>query len=141
MESIGVKNDTRYEEYFITDYEFPCQISEYDSIFKLNDTLNSLSSDELEFLNDPTLEAAQSIVSERDYDEPLTIMHTDDISELIAYKLENGEDWTSIAITLSDVGSLNSEYYIYNDSENLDELTDKDIDSYIKEIADKLINE
>jgi len=141
LESIDVKNGTRYEEYFITDYELPFQIEEYTNVFKLNETLSNMPLEDIEFLNNPTIEQARAIVFNYSFEEPAELIEDDQIDNMIISEMERGSNWASVKIMLQGIKDINANWYVVDAYGNVQDFTDEDEESYIKDVIELLMNE
>lgn len=142
LESIGVKNGTRYGEYFITDYELPFEIEEYTNVFTLNETLCDMSDEALEFLNDPNFDNARMIVSEYSFDEPIDVIHSDEIDDYINSMVSNdGNNWISYKFMTSSIRNINADYFGIDGYGNIKDLDIDDEESYIKDTVKMLLDE
>src|SRR5690606_21023569 len=119
MDEIGVAPGTKYEEYFITDYEAPFQIDEYASLSRLNriaEALEGLNIPEVIFegtydVEDVVnlaheLESAGYIDDAADY--VGDIVSTDELDGMVtAIVEESGWGWIRVRSFLQGIGIIN----------------------------------
>ena len=149
MNEIGVAPNTQYEEWFISDYEAPFDISEYMDLDRLNEVV-----EELDDLPQPKVSRFGSLTlkqynvadviafatnhGKEDFVEHIVSDET--VNEMVRGMVENGDDWTRIRCFTNDA-SGNAEWHAIDGYANLEVLTDEDIESIINDITNEIISD
>lgn len=149
FESIGVKAGTEYEEHFISDYDAPFRIGEYESIEKLNEVAEALESvgiptpDEFGWWDvEEVLAVASRAESEgyiRDkYEYVGDIISDERLNDMLRNMAVSGDDWSRVKIFLSGIELLTDEWFVLNGYGNAETLTNGHLDTVMSDIIDEL---
>jgi antirestriction protein len=120
-----------YEEYFITDYEAPFSIDEYENIFELNE-----KAERLEELSDDEMEILEAICEEGgyDFDEAFDVVSDGDYNVWYC----DGSDYDLGAEVIDELGYPNdADYYFDYESFGRDLRLDGYFDSVIQDYRDQ----
>jgi len=139
-----------YEECFISDYEAPFEIGEYESLSKLNEIAEQLEAidipeailtgsydggDVKEFAYE--LESAGLI--DEVGDDVLNIVDDYELEELTKGAVES-RGWVGAKIFLSGIDMINDDYYLINGYGNAENLTHDYLEMIVDELMDELKN-
>lgn len=132
-----------YEEYFISDYEAPFQIDEYENIERLNDVAYALLDVDYSGGNDveDVINLAYSAESARLIDDALEhvgdIVDDEQLDELVENIAQEG-GWRRVRYFLKGIEFADEEYYRLNGYGNAESLTCAQIDSIIDDVFNEI---
>jgi Antirestriction protein (ArdA) len=146
LEKIGI-DGVRYEEYFISDYEAPFEIGEYENIDKLNyiaDRIEELRTFEKiaggefgpEDLINFSIELEDNGYIYDRFEYVGNIIHDEDVDSMVRNMIDTGDGWARVAIFLHNA-SKTAEWHWIDGYGNLDYLTSDRLET----IAEELLNE
>lgn len=148
MDEIGIGGE--YEEYFISDYEAPFEIGEYESLANLNEVAEQLeevngwdeitsgnydAGDVINFASD--LENNRIVDCATKYTQD--IVSTDYIDELIDVEMQSGWGWIRIKHFLGGIEWLLDEYYILNGYGNVENLSTDGLKNIVSDLFNEII--
>lgn len=143
---IKVAPNTRYEEHFITDYEAPFSISEYESITNLNEMAEQL--DAVDFPERGSGYDAGDVINfavdlENEGIVPSATEHTNDIitdemlDDLVAHQAQDG-GWQRVAHFIGGIEFMNDDYYYMNGYGNMENLDSDLLDGIVDDLLDEM---
>ena len=149
FKEISVAPNTEYEEHFISDYEAPFRIGEYESITKLNEIAERMADVEVpekhgtasykyydtgevitfaDSLEDASLTSdAMEYVGD--------IVDDEQLDEMVKEIAEN-DDWQRVKFFLGGIDSINDDYYYINGYGNAETLRPGMLDSILSDLMD-----
>jgi len=146
LREINVAPNTEYEEHFISEYEAPFEIGEYESINTLNEIAEQLvevefpekhgrydASDVIDFAH--SLEDASLITSVMEY--VGNIVDTEQLDEIVENILHEG-GWQRVKFFLGGIDSMNDDYYYLNGYANAETLHQGTLDSIVADLMDEM---
>ena len=146
LREINVAPNTEYEEHFISEYEAPFEIGEYESINTLNEIAEQLvevefpekhvrydASDVIDFAH--SLEDASLITSVMEY--VGNIVDTEQLDEIVENILQDG-GWQRVKFFLGGIDSMNDDYYYLNGYANAETLHQGTLDSIVADLIDEM---
>lgn len=145
MDRIGINEE--YEEYFISDYEAPFQIEEYESIRKLNKVAESLEGisipenrygyDTFEVISFVSKLESKRLINDA-FEYIGDIVEEEEINHLIKSRLENGRDWQGIKVFLSGISDISKDFYLIDGYGNLAEITDNRLSNIVSNVLEEV---
>jgi len=143
FKEINVAPSTEYEEHFISDYEAPFEIGEYESVTKLNGIAKQLvdvelpekhdASDVIDFAH--SLEDACLISEATDYIGD--IVDDEQLGEMVEQAVVDG-NWQRVKFFLSGIGSINDYYYHIDGYANAETLRQGTLDNIVADLMDEM---
>ena len=144
LEAIGIDGEN-YEEYFISDYEAPFHIDEYENLTKLNDI-----ADELEKVDFPVrdiwydVEDVINIANKLETGGILSdaweyigdIIDDEQLDELVAHEAQNN-GWQRVKFFIGGIERINEDFYHINGYGNVENIDPE----YLDAIMDDLMGE
>ena len=149
LKEISVAPNTEYEEHFISDYEAPFSIGEYESITKLNEIAERMVDVEVPdkhgHVDYAFYDAGAVITFAYDLEDASLISdameHVGDIvddeqlDKMVKEIAENG-DWQRVKFFLSGIDSLGDDYYHIDGYANAETLRPGMLDSIVSDLMD-----
>lgn len=141
LEAIGIDGE-EYEEYFISDYEAPFHIGEYESITKLNELAEELEGFDIPVGYDEEIVVnfAHELENVGIIDDAMEyvgdIIDDEQLDELVAYEAQNN-GWQRVKFFIGGIERINEDFYRingYGNAENIDP-------EYLDAIMDDLMGE
>ena len=151
FKEISVAPSTEYEEHFISDYEAPFEIGEYESITKLNEIAEQLvdvetpekhgmasykyydASEVITFAH--SLEDASLISDAMEY--VGDIVDDEQLGEMVEREAQEGS-WQRVKFFLSGIDNMNDDYYHINGYENAETLRPGMLDNIVSDLMDEV---
>jgi len=143
LKEISVAPSTEYEEHFISDYEAPFSIGEYESITKLNGIAEQLAEVEFPEKHGPgevidfahSLEDASLITYVMEY--VGNIVDTEQLGEIVENILHEA-GWQRVKFFLGGIDNMNDDYYHINGYENAETLRQGTLDNIVSDLMDEV---
>ena len=143
FKEISVAPSTEYEEHFISDYEAPFEIGEYESITKLNEIAERMADVEVPEKHGPgevvdfahSLEDA-SLISDT-MEHVGDIISTEQLDEMVVREAQDG-GWQRVKFFLGGIASTNDDYYYIDGYANAQTLTSSTLDSIVSDLMDEM---
>ena len=151
FKEINVAPSTEYEEHFISDYEAPFEIGEYESITKLNEVAKQLV--------DVETPEKHGLASFKYYDagEVITFAHsledeclisdameyigniisTEQLDEMVEQAAVDG-GWQRVKFFLGGIDSINDDYYHIDGYANAETLRQGTLDNIVADLIDEM---
>lgn len=145
LEEIGI-DGIQYEEYFLSDWEAPFELSEYTPLFKLNEALMAVEGagwfDTFERVVDEEddIEALLALAEETgnvEYTD--SIIHDDNIEEILEATAAKDE-WIRTKFFLSDA-DITAEWHYINGYGNLERLSSDRLERIRDDVLNAIYNE
>jgi len=144
FKEINVAPNTEYEEHFISDYEAPFEIGEYESVTKLNGIAEQLedvelpekygtAGDVIAFAH--SLEDASLISDAMEY--VGDIVDTWYLDEMVEQAAVDG-GWQRVKFFLGGIDSMNDDYYHIDGYANAETLRQGTLDSIVADLMDEM---
>ena len=141
FKEISVAPSTEYEEHFISDYEAPFSIGEYESITKLNEIAERMADVEVPEKHGPgevidfahSLEDASLISDAMEY--VGDIVDDEQLDDMVKEIAEN-DDWQRVKFFLGGIDNMNDDYFYINGYANAETLTSSTLDSIVSDLMD-----
>ena len=149
FKEISVAPSTEYEEHFISDYEAPFRIGEYESITKLNEIAEHMvdvetpekhgtasykyydAGEVITFAD--SLEGA-SLISDA-MEHVGDIISTEQLDEMVEHEAQSG-GWRRVKYFLSGIDSMTDDYYYLNGYANAETLRRGTLDNIVADLMD-----
>ena len=146
LQAIGI-DGKRYEEYFISDYEAPFPIGEYESIAKLNEVAEKLEEVDMPEKHYGMYDVADVINFAHQAEEAGFIQDAfefvgdliddDQLDELVEREAQES-GWQRVKCLLGCITDLNGEYYRINGYGNVENISDDFIECIVSDIIDEI---
>ena len=151
LKEINVAPSTEYDEHFISEYEAPFSIGEYESITKLNEVAKQLvdvetpekhglasykyydAGEVITFAD--SLENANLVTSAMEY--VGDIVDTEQLDEMVEHEAQEG-GWQRVKYFLSGIDSMTDDYYYINGYANAETLRPGMLDSIVSDLMDEM---
>lgn len=145
LENIGI-DGVEYEEYFISDYEAPFEIGEYESLTKLNEI-----AEEIELIEFPergvgcsvedVVSLAQSLESEGLIRDSIhyvgDIIEDEHLDDLVAHEAQE-YGWQRVKFLLGGIERINEDYYRINGYGNIENIEPDYLDAIMSDLLDEM---
>jgi len=151
FKEINVAPSTEYEEHFISDYEAPFSIGEYESIMKLNEIAERMvdvevpekhglasykyydASEVVDFAH--SLEDASLISDAMEY--VGDIVDDEQLDEMVVREAQEG-GWRRVKYFLSGIDSMTDDYYYLNGYANAETLRPETLNGIVSDLMDEV---
>lgn len=143
LQAIGI-DGVRYEEYFISDYEAPFEIGEYDNLDRLNEIAETLAAlDIAPEIFDGTYSASHvinfaqelsysGIVNDAD-EYTMDIIHEEELDEMAA-NIAKESGWQRVRFFLGGITNTSEDYYIIDGYGNAADLTHNRLEMIVDDL-------
>ena len=151
LREISVAPNTMYEEHFISDYEAPFSIGEYESITKLNEIAERMADVEVPEKHGTasykyydtgevitfadSLENANLVTSAMEY--VGDIVDDEQLDDMVKEIAEN-DDWQRVKFFLGGIDNMNDDYYHIDGYANAETLTSSTLDNIVADLMDEM---
>lgn len=148
---IGVAPHTEYEEHFISDYEAPFQIGEYESIRKLNEIAEQLEGVDVPESSKYGIYEVEDVIAFahqiedagliRDATEYVgDIISDETLDEMVRGMIENGDGWLRVKLFLQNADNL-ADYHLLDGYANVTRLDNGVLERVISDLMDEVRRE
>lgn len=142
LDNIGIDGE-QYEEYFISDYEAPFSIGEYDNIDRLNEVAEALQ--DVDFSGRIDVEEAFNLAHSAEeaglisdaYEHVGDIVDDEQLDEMVAH-IARDDGWRRVRYFLAGIEFANEDYYWLNGYANAESLTNDRLSAIIDDIFDEI---